>query len=236
MEKLNPKNFAYQQYLRRQFYKKAAAAILFAFGLLMFVALNSCVSPSKEGPKPQPAAEEPTLADSVNLDWGNNTWSLFLTTAIKDQLPKLDKAKGDMKRFCPRYEALSPEGRVLAWAHLAVAIAKRESGYKPATVYMESNGVASIGLYQLSYGDRNCPKKQSDGDLKDPFVNIVCAVKLMGHFAELDGVVAAGGYVSYGAPPAKGLARYWSVIRVPDKKSKHHLDFIKAQTAKAPGC
>jgi len=67
-------------------------------------------------------------------------------------------------------------------------------------------------------------------------VNIDCAVKLMGHFIAKDRVVASGGYVKAGAPDPKGLARYWAVIRVPDKKRKHKLSEIIAMTRQSPGC
>jgi hypothetical protein len=178
------------------------------------------------------------IASSAHaLPWNKPTWSGELEKQIAARLADFDRASADMEsRFCPNYGKLSSRGRVTAWAHLAVAIARFESGFNPRTVYRESNGVDSIGLYQLSYGDRHCPRSRRIGDLKDPIVNIRCAVAIMADYVGADRAVAAGGYVRYGAPPPKGLARYWSVLRVPDSKSKHRLAEIIALAKKAPRC
>jgi hypothetical protein len=189
-----------------------------------------------EGPiVPTVPTPTPTPKPVTNLEWNNEQWSYHLTNEInKSELPNL--APTDVKEYCPKYRELSRNQMRDFWAVLAVAIAKRESDYKPTTVYKESNGVDSIGLYQLSYGDRFCPKTKAAGDLQDPLVNISCAVKLMDHYVSMDNTVAAGGYVKYGAPSPKGLARYWSVIRVPDTKSKHFLAEIKAKTSAISFC
>jgi hypothetical protein len=169
------------------------------------------------------------------LAWKNPGWDQVLYDSLRPRMKELSQAK-DIEKYCSNFQKLPLEGKIQVYAHLMVAIAKYESGYKPGTVFEESNGVDSIGLFQLSYGDRFCPANHHQGDLKSPAVNIRCAVSLFAYFVSKDGILASGGYVKYGAPPAKGAARYWSVLRVPDKKSKHHLAEIKALTAKAPGC
>jgi Transglycosylase SLT domain len=182
--------------------------------------------------------QEPSVPPNVTLpklDWNNENWTYHLVNEInKSKLPDLNPK--DVDAYCPKYNELNRNKKRDMWAVLAVAIAKRESNFKPTTVFKESNGIDSIGLYQLSYGDRFCPKNKSIGDLQDPLINISCAVKTMEFHVANDGIIASGGYVSYGAPPAKGLARYWSVIRVPDRKSNHFLKEIKTKTNAASGC
>ena len=185
-------------------------------------------------------ASEASPISSVNqpqavLDWGHNDWSVELLKLTRGHLRQLDKAT-DISLYCPKYLSLNEEKRSLVWGRLAVAIAKFESNYNPKSQMTESNGSVSQGLFQLTYGDRFCPQTKAEGDLNDPFINMSCAVKLMADYVEKDGKVASGGYTKYGSPPSRGLARYWSVIRVPDRKSKHHLAEIKSITSKAPVC
>jgi hypothetical protein len=189
-------------------------------------------------PKPTPVP----VAAKLILPNMKPEWTEFLKSEFKSQFAKLDLAAGDMQRFCPKYESLGADGRLNAWVYLAHAVIKFESGvgsnglYKTCSSMTESNGIDSIGFFQLSYGDKFCPRSKSEGSLCDPNVNISCAAKLFGHFVGNDKIVAAGGYVAYGAPSPKGLARYWSVLRVPDSKSKHRLAEIIALAKKAPGC
>lgn len=164
-------------------------------------------------------------------------WSAKAQDIIEKNLDQLNLASADFeKRFCPNYSKLTNIQKAQAWGYAIGAITKFESNYKPDTTYKESDGSLSEGLFQLTYGNKFCPKSKSQGDLQDPLVNIDCGVRLFVHFVAMDKVVAAGGYEKYGAPPAKGAARYWAVIRVPDKKSKHHLAEIIAMTKQAPGC
>ncbi len=207
--------------------KKLASMVLIFFFAFMAAALLSCKSPEIK-------AEPPV---KIELDWKNDEWTTVLVEGLKEQLPKLDKAAVDMRRFCPKYATLTPDQRVIAWAHLAVGIARYETtGYNPLSSMKESNGKYSTGLFQLTYGDSFCPKTKKDGLLTTPSVNIKCAVKLMGNLVEKDALVAAGGYVKYGAKSPKGLAKYWAVVRTPDSKRKHRLADIIAIAGKAPGC
>ena len=212
------------------------------------------VSPSPT-PVPGGTVLDNDAEDIVALPFMKSEWSKYLLSQIKLQLANLNKASKDMKRFCPRYEEMNIDEQVVVWGHLSSAILKYESGidssgkyFKTCSSMTESNGIDSIGFFQLSYKDPypSCPKSKSEGNLCEPNVNMKCAVNAMGKLAALDKVVAGGGYQSAGAPPPKGLSHYWSVLRVPDPKpryvngkkyfSTHHLSDIMALTAKAPGC
>lgn len=168
-------------------------------------------------------------------------WAEVGMKEVMKLLPKFDKGASDMDaRFFPDYSKLPAEGRARVILTLFGAIASYESGidkatgfFKTSVVYPESNGVASEGLYQLSYGDDHAPKSKAQGDLHDPILNLTVALNIGADLVARDGLIAAGGYPSYGAPSPKGLARYWSVIRVPDTHDNHHLADIIAKTKKA---
>lgn len=181
---------------------------------------------------PIPDATPIPALSRLSSDTGN-----FLIEQIKLQLPNLDRAEYDMAaRFCHKYKSLNSDQKAVVWAYLANAIIARESDYKPCETYKESDGTMSIGLFQLSYGDKFCPTNKAHGDLCDVKVNIACGVKIMGSLVADDRVVTDGGYVKYGAKPPRGLAKYWSVTRMPDKKSQHYLQEIMDKTKSAPGC
>lgn len=164
-------------------------------------------------------------------------WTERGLTLLPALLSKFDAGAKDMERFYPGYGKLNNQQKCQVWLTLFGAIASFESGldkntgfFKTHVVYKESNGADSIGIFQLSSGDSFTT---SSTDLYDPFQNLEVALRIGAKFVSTDGLVAAGGYPSYGAPSPRGLARYWSVIRVPDTKSNHHLAEIIEKTKKA---
>ena len=226
---------------------------LLAFILMYLLAcvLAGCKSqpPAPEAPKQDQKVEQNVALPGFRLEW-----SKMMFIEVDRNFEALDKASKDMAtRFCPKYALMDRTSRVIAWSHLAAAMIKFESGRDKKTGYIktcstmtESTGQDSIGFFQLSYGDRNCPSSKKAGDLCEPSVNIKCGVATMAHWVGQHGVVAAGGYESTGAPAPKGLARYWSVIRVPDPKPRvvkgkrvqrpHHLKEIIDIVRASPGC
>jgi len=218
--------------------------VILIFLLLAAISLMSFVSCKNAPPKveepvmvePSPTPIEPIKVGPIELPGFKLEWSKASIEMLKKQMANLNKGQKDMKRFCPKYEELNIDEQAIVWGHLLSAMVKFESGYNPKSKMTESDGSISQGLLQLTYGNSFCPRNKAEADLDDPIVNLGCGIKLMGSFVAKDGVIAAGGYVSRGAPPAKGLARYWAVLRVPDSKRKHKLAEIMALTSKAPGC
>lgn len=208
--------------------------MIYVYTIIFFLTAVGCTLKAVDSATP--SVPTPTTVQErveAKLDWdskpGALAWSKELRKQIRFSLPDLMKAK-DWKLYCPKFSSISDEQRIEAIATMAVGIAYRESGYKPGDAMKESDGAISEGLFQLTYGDRYCPKKKSEGSLIDPLVNIQCAVRLMAYYVSENGTVAEGGYTKYGAPAPKGVARYWSVMRVPDSKSKHYLAEIKGKT------
>lgn len=150
----------------------------------------------------------------VNKD---GSWTLAAENAVKAVtltalIPK------DIAAFCPTYDGLDAEKRARFWAGLLSAMAKPESGFKPETEYVEpdivdtnNQNVVSRGLLQISMESANqkaygCGIQQAQ-DLHKVDVNLNCAARIMRHWAEKDGFIAAA------SKPAVGAARYWSVLR-----------------------
>ncbi len=159
-------------------------------------------------------------------------WSEALRDAIRDRRGLLDKAQG----FEPWCSKLSED----FWAELFVKISYYESGWKPETVFHEPQplDVDSIGLFQLSYSsDKNHPGCEGidpkTKSLKDPLVNIRCAVGIMARFIEKDGVLAEG----FKSGSVKGLARYFSVMRsLKNGKPRDSFEGIKKHTKSLAFC
>lgn len=202
--------------------------ILFA----IFFFLSAC---TKNKPPLEVLLPTPTPTPAPTSSGMKNNWATYAEKIVKENFSKFDAAK-DIKDWCPQYPKLSPDLKIKVWAAMVGAIIEHESDFNPNSKFLEKDGKWSIGLLQLSYGNRFCPAKKEDGNLEDPFVNLKCGVQLMAYFVEKDGVVAKGGFKSYGAPPPEGLARYWAVIRVPDSKSKHKKEIIRKNISSLPVC
>lgn len=151
---------------------------------------------------------------NVNAD---GSWTLAAESAVKaTKLPKL--APKDITGFCPVYDQLDTDKRTRFWAGLLSAMAKPESGFKPNTKYVEpdivdanNQNVVSRGLLQLSMESANqkaygCGIQKAQ-DLHKVDVNLTCAARILSHWVEKDGIIAAT------SKPAVGGARYWSVLR-----------------------
>ena len=145
-------------------------------------------------------------------------WTDYALKQVQlSNLPALNPK--DASEFCP--QGMS----VRNYVHLLVGIAKFESSFNPAAEYREAfndrNGkpVISTGLLQLSKESANgygCGIKSQD-DLKDPYRNIDCGLKILERWIERDGVIASS------KAPWKGGARYWSVLRYKKQKIQEFI-------------
>ena len=170
-------------------------------------------------------------AQTPHLAWEKGhserkTWSQEFLNQFAAQLPAFDRAK-DIALYCPRYSSLPAAERIYVLATIAVAIAKFESNFNPKQHFGEPPplGYDSIGLFQLSYEDRFpwCTMDRASKSLEDPVTNIQCAVPEMGRLVASDEIIAAGKT----STDARGLARYWSVLR---EGPKHHLQAIRTSS------
>lgn len=147
----------------------------------------------------------------------DGSWTLAAENAVKATTLTTLTPK-DITTFCPAYAGLDGDKRTRFWVGLLSAMAKPESGFKPETKYVEPDimdannlNVVSRGLLQISMESANqkaysCGIHQAQ-DLHKVDVNLNCAARIMRHWVEKDGLIAAA------AKPAVGGARYWSVLR-----------------------
>jgi hypothetical protein len=159
------------------------------------------------------ATAEPRLAWS-GMHKDADHWTTFLlhelnASKLPDQMPR------DAASFCPNYSRMSRSDRNVFWAHLVVAMAKRESSYKPDMQYKESfkdakgRYVISRGLLQISQESANSYGCRIDpaSELHFPEINLSCGLKIIERWVVRDGQ-------AMGSPGKNvGCGRYWSVCR-----------------------
>ncbi len=212
--------------------------------LYLLAALSGCTTvPDKRDTMVVilPTATPKPVVASVTLPWGHPEWTVHLLGELNaSQLP--DLMPKDLIKLCPKYDKLSRPERRDVWAHLVVAMAKRESGWKPENKYQESfkgrdgKYIVSRGLLQISQSSANsygCGIEPAD-ELHDPLVNLSCAVKIIDRWVRRDGVMM--GKRPHPDKPGEtqwlGCARYWSVCR----SISGSYEKVRAMLAKAPGC
>ena len=122
--------------------------------------------------------------------------------------------------------------RLLSYANLLTEIARWESSFNPTATYDEAfkdrnnEIVVSTGLFQLSTESlRGYDLHYSTEKLKDPIINIRCAVKVFVTWLERDKVIARKRWCFFG--PWRGSARYWSVLRGERDYTARALDAIR---------
>lgn len=157
-------------------------------------------------------------------------WTEFLYKEIDSVAPALiETSPRDITNFCPHFDKLNRDERILFWVRLITLLMSYESGYKPHLTYDDSKNVGSrepilsSGLLMISHEsvmrdiyactmiDRN--KQIGQKDLLDPKKNMACAVRVMNRWIREDGVIADRDENPEGQVVWKGLARYWGPFR-----------------------
>lgn len=152
---------------------------------------------------------------SFSLSWEKNhperqPWSAAVVKMINQKFASFDRAK-DAKTFCPKYDRLTHDERVLVWAEMVVSVTQYESDFNPRCAFKEPAplNVWSLGLLQLSYEDTQykdiCELNRQTQSLLDPVKNLTCGVGIMARLIDKFG----GVYVEKN----KGAAAYWSTLR-----------------------
>ncbi len=158
-------------------------------------------------------------------------WTEFLYKEIDANAPGLlEKTPQDATKFCPNFEKLNREERVLFWMRLMTVLMAFESEYNPKKTYDDTKNVKnakgqilSSGLLMMSHESvmpdyYDCHmispvKAQGDKDLLDPKKNMACAVRMFNHWITYDGIIADRSENAKGEVVWKGLPRYWGPFR-----------------------
>jgi hypothetical protein len=194
--------------------------------LIVLLMLSSCVSVVVDDQKvPTSPVVKPVETGSIKGEWGNSAWDRALVDQIKAS--KLDTiVTKDAKEFGYK----TGINLTAFYAKILVKMAYYESKYSPSTVYRESFGVNSTGLYQISIQSANYSKRgncgfKNEAELKDPIKNIKCAVKIFTALIKERGDNSiAGKSLSKGW---LGASRYWSVLRGTREYTAKALEAIK---------
>ncbi|MFW2586696.1 transglycosylase SLT domain-containing protein [Sagittula sp. SSi028] len=145
---------------------------------------------------------------------GRKSWTLAAIRALRahaSDLPEI--VPKDIATYCPAYPTAPRAQREAFWVGLLSSLAWHESTHRPAAV---GGGGRWYGLTQIlpstarGYG---CAAR-SGGALKDPQANLSCALRIMAHTVERDGVVSAG---------MRGVAADWG----PFHSSRKRQDMIR---------
>ncbi len=171
--------------------------------LAFLVGCNEKIAPVDQTPTVSaPVVAEPIDVERLPLAWGSDH-------------PEWDKALYSELALLPDVELSSIPCKTLKTkdcvAQMMSIMAKYESNFDPRSVYHEPPplGVDSIGLFQLSIeSEKTLCSLKSKEDLKDPELNIRCAVKVLAKWVDKDGVLYGGQKNAW-----RGGSRYWSVLR-----------------------
>lgn len=157
--------------------------------------------------------------------WQKNTspeaWTFQTVKALETHgKDLLEKVPADASMYCPRYEHLTREERMMFWTRLISLISERECSYDPSKTYKDVQvgpNVLSTGFLMLSLESAqmdvfDCDMINEQKDLLNWRKNLVCAVRIMNYYVARDGVIAMNtGDESKGE--WRGLARYWGPFR-----------------------
>lgn len=136
---------------------------------------------------------------------GSERWTDTTLSIFRNRQADFEQAR-DIENFCPDYHRASQGQKEACWLRLVSAVVLFESGFNPRATYREANGRYSIGLFSLSSGE--CREASSSSALKEPVANLKCGMRMMADLISRDDVIE-------NAPPRRGAAAYWSVLRRP---------------------
>lgn len=142
---------------------------------------------------------------------GSERWTEAALALVRARQGDLEQAR-DLEDFCPDYHRATQGQREACWLRILSGVALFESDFNPRATYREANGRYSIGLFSLSSGE--CREAPSSAALKEPIANLKCGVRMMADLIARDSVIES-------APPRRGAAAYWSVLRRPYGHGKH---------------
>ena len=179
-----------------------------------------------------------SLATAQEAAWGSRKrgrlWTAE-TLRLIDSVKLFNVVPTDIDSFCPNYRNADPPARSAFWVMLVSAMAKRESGFDTAALYVEpfmnrdSEYVVGRGLLQVAMDDKaahGC-RIRDTLDLFHPGVNLACGVRILNQLVRRD--LRIGSY--RGEKHGRGAACYWSVLRFSNPGQR----WIR-RTTKAAGC
>jgi hypothetical protein len=150
------------------------------------------------------------------MRWDNHpeatSWTVNTLMAVAQEDDALAaRVPADIEGWCPGYTEASLMERRAFWVALISAVGKYESSYNERAA---GGGGRYIGVMQISptsaasYG---CDATSASA-LKDGEANLACAVEMVAHHVERDGVAVGNG--------RQGIGRDWMPFRKSDKRAE----------------
>ena len=160
-----------------------------------------------------------------SMRWDNHpeaaAWTVNTLVAVAQEDAALaQRVPADIARWCPGYEEGSLMERRAFWAGLISAVGKYESSYNPRAA---GGGGRYIGIMQISprsAANYGCDATSASA-LKDGVANLECAVEMVAHHVEKDGVAVGNG--------RQGIGRDWMPFRKANLRNEMEA-WVKAQS------
>lgn len=180
--------------------------------------LTGCATQSFTDPE-----TEPDVSFS-SMRWDHreeaSAWTEASYEALESHgLPLLALVPRDIEDWCPGYTDNGIAGRKAFWTGMFSTLAKHESTWNPRAV---GGGGRWFGLVQIapatarSYG---CEARSGEA-LKDPELNLSCAIRIAAVTVPRDGVVSAG---------MRGLAADWGPFHS-SRKREDMRNWVSSQS------
>lgn len=180
------------------------------------------VAPSIEFSVSPPAREGNLPRTRWERIAGTPLWTRTALSALKTHGQSLaTSVPRDIGQWCPAYAQATDKKRRAFWVGFLSALVKHESTFRPTAV---GGGGKWFGLTQIApatargYG---CTAKSGDA-LKNPALNLSCAIRIMSTTVPRDGVVSEG---------FRGVAADWGPLHSRAKRTD-----MMAWTRNQPYC
>ena len=148
-------------------------------------------------------------------------WTVNTLMAVAEEDQALaTRVPADIATWCPGYTEASLMERRAFWVGLISAVGKYESSYNPRAA---GGGGRYIGVMQISprsAANYGCDAT-SAAALKDGKANLACAVEMVAHHVEKDGVAVGNG--------RQGIGRDWMPFRKANLRSDM-ANWVKSQS------
>ncbi|MCT4553416.1 MAG: transglycosylase SLT domain-containing protein [Pelagimonas sp.] len=138
---------------------------------------------------PRPQARAPLVIP--NARWqGQEGWTLALLRGLRSHGAVLPRTvPRDIASWCPAYASADTPGREAFWVGLISSLAWHESTHRPTAVGGGGRWYGLVQIYPDTARRYGC-KARSGAALKDPALNLSCALRIMAVTVPRDGVVS----------------------------------------------
>jgi len=184
-------------------------------GMMMATAVAGCTTQQPEVTSRMAPPSMRWDAHPEAAAWTVNT----LVAVAQEDAALAQRVPADIARWCPGYEEGSLTERRAFWAGLISAVGKYESSYNPRAA---GGGGRYIGIMQISprsAANYGCDATSASA-LKDGVANLECAVEMVAHHVEKDGVAVGNG--------RQGIGRDWMPFRKANLRNEMEA-WVKSQ-------